>query len=258
MNVAEFLSPALWLNPTAGPLYVQLRKRLESGIESGFLAPDTLLPPEREIAALTDTSRVTVRKAIADLAGKGMVVQKQGSGSYIAPRQSRVQQSLSRLTSFTEDMARRGLTTESCWLERGLFLPTPEEVMALGLAAQDRVARLERVRTIDGQPMAIERASLSTSILPDPTSVERSLYATLTARGHRPVRAVQRISAANLAKRDADLLHVPVGAAGLRIERISYLASGAVVDFTRSIYRGDAYDFAAELQIGPEDEGPSA
>ena len=111
---------------------------------------------------------------------------------------------------------------------------------------------------IDGQPMAIERASLSTSILPDPTSVEHSLYATLTARGHRPVRAVQRISAANLGKRDADLLHVPVGAAGLRIERISYLASGAVVEFTRSIYRGDAYDFAAELQIGPENEGPSA
>ena len=76
MNVAEFLSPELWLNPTAGPLYVQLRKRLESGIESGFLAPDTLLPPEREIAALTDTSRVTVRKAIADLVEKGIVLQK--------------------------------------------------------------------------------------------------------------------------------------------------------------------------------------
>jgi len=118
------------------------------------------------------------------------------------------------------------------------------------------VARLERVRNADGQPMAIERASLSTTILPDPTSVERSLYAFLSARGLRPVRAVQRISAANLGKRDADLLAVPQGAAALRIERISYLPSGAVVEFTRSIYRGDTYDFAAELQIDPEEQGP--
>lgn len=255
MSVADFLRPEHWLNPAAGPLYVQLRKRIESGIDSGFLAPDTPLPPEREIAALTDTSRVTVRKAIAELVDKGIVVQKQGSGSFIAPRHQRVQQSLSRLTSFTEDMARRGLKSESRWLERGLFLPTPEEVMALGLAAQDRVARLERVRHADGQPMAIERASLSTAILPDPDTIERSLYATLSARGFRPVRAVQKISAASLGKRDAELLDVPPGSASLRIERISYLNTGAVVEFTRSIYRGDTYDFAVELQVSPEDLG---
>jgi len=258
MSVADYLRPAHWLNAGAGPLYVQLRRRIETGIDSGFLAPETPLPPEREIAALTEMSRVTVRKAISALAAAGAIVQKQGSGSYIAPRRGRVQQSLSRLTSFTEDMARRGLQSQSVWLERGLFLPTPEEVMALGLAAQDRVARLERVRHADGQPMAIERASLSTTMLPDPASVERSLYAALSARGFRPVRAVQRISAANLGKRDADLLNMPIGAAGLRIERISYLKSGAVVEFTRSIYRGDAYDFAAELQIEPDDEGSTA
>ena len=50
---------------------------------------------------------------------------------------------------------------------------------------------------------------------------------------------------------DAHLLGVPVGAAGLSIERISYLGSGRAVEFTRSLYRGDAYDFVAELTIGP-------
>jgi GntR family transcriptional regulator, N-acetylglucosamine utilization regulator len=84
--------------------------------------------------------------------------------------------------------------------------------------------------------------------------VADSLYAVLAERGLRPVRAVQRISAANLGPRDAGLLEVPIGAAGLRIERVSYLPSGRVVEFTRSLYRGDAYDFAAELQI-PEQEG---
>lgn len=124
--------------------------------------------------------------------------------------------------------------------------------MALGLSGDERVARLERVRRSDGVPLAIERASIPASILPDPGAVESSLYLALEALGKRPVRAVQRISAANLGPRDAALLEVPAGVAGLRIERIGYLASGRVVEFTRSLYRGDAYDFAVELKLAPE------
>jgi GntR family transcriptional regulator len=126
--------------------------------------------------------------------------------------------------------------------------------MALGLGAGDRVARLERVRRSDGVPLAIERASLPTQVLPDPEAVGTSLYALLETFGQRPVRAVQRISAANLGPRDAELLGVAPGAAGLRIERIGYLGNGRVVEFTRSIYRGDAYDFAVELSLAPGKE----
>ena len=143
---------------------------------------------------------------------------------------------------------------QSIWICRALFLPAPEEVMALGLGADERVARLERVRCTDGQPLAIERAALSSALLPDPESVTTSLYAVLQQRGLRPVRAVQRISAANLGLRDAELLGVNQGAASLKIERLSYLASGRVVEFTRSIYRGDAYDFAVELKLAPDAE----
>lgn len=125
--------------------------------------------------------------------------------------------------------------------------------MALGLGGGDRVARLERVRRSDGVPLAIERASLPVDVLPDPGEVETSLYAVLQRRGLRPVRAVQRITAANLSARDADLLEVAPGVAGLKIERIGYLPSGRLVEFTRSLYRGDAYDFAVELKL-PSDE----
>ena len=152
-------------------------------------------------------------------------------------------------------MARRGKAVRSIWLSRAVQAPSPEEVMALGLAAHDRVARLERVRMADGVPLAIERASLSTAILPDPMAVERLALRGARRAGLRPVRAVQRISAANLGEADAGLLEVPAGAATLRIERISYLPSGRVVEFTRSLYRGDAYDFAAEMRIPAEQEG---
>jgi GntR family transcriptional regulator len=236
----------------AGPLYLQLQRRISEAIASGRLKPGDSLPAERDMAAMTGLSRVTVRKAVQALVAAGHLVQRQGSGTFVAQRVERLEQALSLLTSFTEDMARRGRTVNSLWLSRRVDAPAPEEVMALGLGAGDFVARLERVRMSDGVPLAIERASIPAALLPEPEAVETSLYLALQARGARPVRAVQRISATNLGNRDAQLLGVAPGSAGLRIERVGYLPSGRVVEFTRSIYRGDAYDFAVELKLPEE------
>lgn len=253
--MSPLFAPDGFADTGAGPLYVQLTRRIGAAIDAGELAPGEGLPPEREMAALTGLSRVTVRKAVQALVQAGRLVQRRGSGTFVAPKVERVEQALSLLTSFSEDMARRGREGRSVWLSRALHAPSPEETMALGLAAHERVARLERVRLADGVPLAIERAALPATILPDPETVGTSLYAVLAARGFRPARAVQRISAANLGARDAGLLEVPAGAAGLRIERVSYLGTGRVVEFTRSLYRGDAYDFAAELRLPADEEG---
>lgn len=251
----QIFSPHGFDEPGAGPLYLQLHRRIADAIASARLKPGDSLPPERDMAALTGLSRVTVRKAVEGLVASGHLVQRRGSGTFVAPKVERLEQALSLLTSFTEDMARRGKSVESTWLSREVHAPTPEEVMALGLGTGARVARLERVRRSDGVPLAIERASLSTAFLPDPAVVTGSLYAVLEGNRCRPVRAVQRISAANLSPRDAELLDVPAGAAGLKIERIGYLPDGRVVEFTRSLYRGDAYDFAVELKLDPERTG---
>lgn len=256
--MSDLFTPDAFSDSGGGPLYVQLHRRIADAIASGRLKPGDNLPPEREMAAMTGLSRVTVRKGVEALVASGQLVQKRGSGTFVAPKVERLEQALSLLTSFTEDMERRGRQVESHWIARGLHTPAPEEVMALGLGTNDRVARLERVRSSDGVPLAIERASLPASVLPDPEGVDSSLYAVLEARDLRPVRAVQRISAANLAARDADLLGVPPGVAGLRIERVSYLPSGQVVEFTRSLYRGDAYDFAVELKLAPKAERTSS
>lgn len=233
-----------------GPLYLQLQRLISEAISSGRLQPGDSLPPERELASQTGLSRVTVRKGVQALVGAGQLVQRRGSGTFVTEKVERLEQALSLLTSFTEDMARRGRSVESRWLARGIYAPSPEEIMALGLGANDQVSRLERVRCSDGTPLAIERASLPLAMLADPAQVTRSLYETLAARDLRPVRAVQRLSATNLGPVDAGLLQVAPGQAGLRIERLSYLATGQVVEFTRSLYRGDAYDFIAELKTG--------
>ncbi|MBQ4809086.1 GntR family transcriptional regulator [Phaeobacter sp. HS012] len=250
MTVEEFLTPAAWLDDAAGPRYVRLRQRIEDGIETGLLPKSAPLPAEREIATLTGLSRVTVRRAMQDLVDRGIIVQRQGSGSFVADGTPKVEQSLSQLTSFTEDMERRGYDTSVEWLERGIHTPSPEEVMALALTSGEAVARIARLRRANGRPMAIERASLPVDILSNPQAVRGSLYEVLEQSGSRPVRALQRISAINLPEQEAQMLGVEPGMAGLSIVRTSYLRNRRVVEFTRSIYRGDAYDFVAELRLG--------
>lgn len=241
--------------PGGGPLYMRLRRAIEDAVKSGLLNPGDALPSEREIAATADVSRVTVRKAVQHLVRDGLLVQRHGSGTFVAAEVQRVEQSLSSLTSFTEDMARRGMVLRSHWLDRGLYSPSPEETIVLGLSSGESVARIARLRIANDIPLAIERAALASSILPDPLAVGDSLYAKLDATGHRPVRAIQRIAAVNLSKSDAELLEVPPGSASLKIERTSYLASGRIVEFTRSIYRGDTYDFVAELRLPAPSQG---
>ena len=256
MSAADQIFAMLKESSQSGaPLYLQLRRSIEEAVNRGLIGPGDALPSERDIASKADISRVTVRKAVQDLVKGGILVQRHGSGTFVAPRMERVEQSLSRLTSFTEDMARRGMVVRSAWLDRGLYAPSPDEMMVLGLSSTELVARVARLRIANDTPLAIERASLSASVLPDPEAVGSSLYAALGMTGNRPVRAVQRISATNLGDADARLLEVPPGVAGLQIERISYLASGKVIEFTRSVYRGDAYDFVAELRLtGPGEE----
>lgn len=237
-----------------GPLYLRLRRSIEEAVKSGVIHPGDALPSERDIAAGAEISRVTVRKAVQHLVADGLLIQRRGSGTFVAPQVKRVEQSLSSLTSFTEDMARRGMVLTSHWLDRGLYDPSPEETITLGLSSGEKVARIARLRVADGNPLAIERASLAASILPDPDSIDLSLYARLDQTGHRPVRAIQRIAAINLGRADAELLHVAPGAASLKIERMSYLSSGRLIEFTRSVYRGDAYDFVAELRLPQTDK----
>ena len=236
----------------AAPLYRRLQDRIKTAIESGDLKPQEALPGERDIAQALSVSRVTVRKALSGLVSAGLLEQRQGSGTFVSRKPPLVEQPLSRLTSFSEDMRLRGLETTSRWLVREISLASTREAFHLALSPQDKTCRLRRLRLAGGVPMAIENAAIPQKYLADPATVTTSLYAELEAAGAMPVRALQRLSAANLGVDDARLLQVPAGSAALAIERISYLANGQPVEFTRSYYRGDTYDFVAELKLGQD------
>ncbi|HET7269397.1 MAG TPA: GntR family transcriptional regulator [Oleiagrimonas sp.] len=227
------------------PAYLRLRRAIRSSVERGVVEPGQVLPSERKLAEQLALSRVTVRKAISGLVADGVLMQRHGAGTFVAER---IVKPMSRMTSFTEDLRARGLNPRSVFLEREVGEVTPEEAMAMNLSPGAEVARLYRLRYGADEPLAIERSSIPSDVLTDPARVTDSLYAVLEALGCRPVRGLQRLRAVNFGAEQARMLKVPVGSAGLALERRSFLDDGRVVEFTRSWYRGDVYDFVAELQ----------
>ena len=226
------------------PLYQQLQRAIRDAIESRVLSPDDALPPERQIATELAVSRITVRKAIDGLVEEGLLVRRQGSGNFVA---SRIEKNFAKLTSFSEDMRLRGRNPRSVWLKRAQGQVTPEEALTLRLSPGTPVYRFHRLRFADDTPMCLEFATIAGSALASLDTVGNSLYDALERAGNRPVRALQRLRALLLNAEQAKLLHAREGDAGLLVERVGYLRDGSAVEYCQSYFRGDTYDFIAEL-----------
>lgn len=226
------------------PLYQQLQRKLRLAIENRVLGADDALPPERDLAEELNVSRITVRKAIDGLVEEGLLIRKQGSGTFVT---NRVEKNFAKLTSFSEDMRARGRKPRSVWLDRAAGTVTPGESLTLRSSPGTPVYRFSRIRYADDAPMALEYATVLANCLPAVESVETSLYKALERTGNRPVRALQRLRAVLLTAEQAQLLKAQEKDAGLLVERVGFLKDGRAVEFSQSFYRGDIYDFVAEL-----------
>ena len=168
------------------PLYMQIARKLSEDVRNGRYQVDQALPSERTLSELLDVSRVTARKAIDQLVEQGLVVRRRGSGNYIAPR---IEQPLSNLSSFSEQLQQRGYRPGSRWLKRDVVLASSEEQLSLGLPQNTKVARLERLRLADDVVMAYEVSVLPFSVVPDPDAMGDSQYEYLSSIKKAPVRA---------------------------------------------------------------------
>jgi GntR family transcriptional regulator len=226
------------------PLYQQLQRALREAIEKRLIAVDEALPAERQLAEDLQVSRITVRKAIEGLVEDGLLVRRQGAGNFVSPR---VEKNFAKLTSFSEDMRARGRVPSSEWIRKSQGTVTPEEAMTLRLSPGTPVFRFHRLRFADNAPMSVEFATVVAACLPSLEAVQNSLYEALGQAGNRPVRALQRLRALLLRAEQARLLEAREGDAGLLVERVGFLPDGRAVEFCQSYYRGDTYDFVAEL-----------
>jgi GntR family transcriptional regulator len=263
----ELRSRALWCMTSAelellkpsdidpSPKYLQIARKMVDLIETNVWPAEQGLPSERQLVDLLEVSRVTARRALQVVSEKGLVVRKPGSGTYVAPR---LEQPLSRLTSFSDELRQRGMTSSSTWLMRDVAMANSQEMMALGLAGGTRVARLKRLRRADESPMAFEYSRIPESKLPDPSVVQQSLYECLDASGFPVVRALQTMSATNATAEQAKLLEIDIGQAVIFVTRIGYGRDGRPMELTESYCRADVYEFVAELTRNPATVAPMA
>lgn len=231
----------------AGPLHRDVSDGLARLIEAGALAPGERLPSERQLTELSGRSRVTIRKALALLAERGLVEQRQGSGTYVARPAGSAARAVLPVTSLTEELRRQGRASRTVWLTREIAPASLREITALGLCGPERVARLERLRLVDEQPLSVERSAFTTAALPDVSVVEQSIYAALAARNARPARVVQETTAVNMVPRDAERLQALPASAALKLTRRGYDAEGAAVEFTEAIFHPAAHRIVTEF-----------
>ena len=169
-------------NPT--PLYLQLQQSIEEAVRGGTLKADEALPGERDLATQLGISRVTVRKAIAGLVEKGILVQRWGSGTFIAPQTARRAAALAAFELHRRHVGPRAAILGRACSSRSIGPASPKELMALGLSPGEPVSRIDRLRLADGMPMAIEHAVRAEPLPARSRSlVEASLYAVLHDAG---------------------------------------------------------------------------
>lgn len=219
------------------PTHVRIRNDLLHEIESGAFVGDARLPGEVELAERYGVTRMTVRQALAALVNEGMLVRRQGVGTFVAQNAAK-RRNMSRLTGFTEDMLGDGREVQTRLLMQQIEPPSDELAAALQLARGAHVVHVARLRVVDGHPMIVQRSWVPYDRCPglwNESLVNDSLYATLRERyGIQLRRADQRIGAEAAGDELAGLLELPLGAPLLRVERVTFDAGNVPVEFARS------------------------
>ncbi len=235
------------------PIYVQIQNVIRERIERGEWTPGTMLPSEREFRETYGIARMTVRQAISALVAEGLLTRVHGKGTFVI--RPPLRQSLSKLTSFSEDMRDRGLVATTRLLARARQAATEEEAALLTLPVGAPVLYLRRLRLANGRPMAIETCTLRGDVglpLLQEDLEHQSLYRLLQERcGLRLSRAGQEIAAGSADAEEARLLDILRGAAVLHIQRTSFACwdgQEAPFEHVRSTYRSDRYRFYVELE----------
>jgi DNA-binding GntR family transcriptional regulator len=228
------------------PLYFQVAQHLEQLIESGELAAGSRLENEIDLADRLGLSRPTMRKAIGYLVDRGLLVRKRGVGTQVvnAPIRRTVE-----LTSLYDDLTRSGLQPTTTVLGLELTHADEHARQRLNVSATERVWRLERLRAIKGEPLALMCNIVPVAI----TDLERvdlehtGLYEHFRTQAINLRVAHQVIGARTVDSREAKLLGGRKGDPVLTMERTSYDDKGRAVEYGLHLYRPDRYAYETTL-----------
>jgi len=215
---------------------------LAGEIAVGALRPGDRLPAEHDLAAWFGVSRMTLRHALAELAGRGLVARTTGrhGGTFVAA--PKLEQDLTTLAGFSEQLRRHGMVAGARVLSAAPRPAGPAAGAALQLGEGDPVYEVRRIRLADGRPIVLERSLFPAARFPGllDLRLDGSLYELLEVTyGLRPYRARESLEPVTAGVREAEALEVAEGAPLMLVERTAYARSGEPVEFARDLFRGD-------------------
>jgi GntR family transcriptional regulator len=226
------------------PLWVQAATLIREQIDEGALKAGARLPPERELCQQLGISRVTLRKALNQLVEAGVLASSHGRGWYVGRATAR-REWPNTLESFSETAARMGLEPQSEVLRAEVTPASFDEAEGLSIVPGTDLFHLERVRLLDGVPIALDLTQIAVAVLPEVVRADfskgQSLYSTLEQAGVELVRADSTIEAREAHASEARHLRIAEGKPLLIMRQVSYDMNGHPL-FTSTIkYVGERY-----------------
>ena len=215
------------------------------------LAVGAAIPSERQLSVDLGVSRLTVRAALDELVREGYLVRRQGAGTFVA--EPKVAKGMDA-SSFSDDMRARGLTPASRTIELRVVPAGARLGRLLHVSPSEPIVSAKRLRLADGEPMAIELLNVRASLVPGLTAAdleENSFYDLLIDRYSIEIAGgTQTVEPTVTNDEESTALGVPLHSPALLFERVTRSATGDVVEFTTSTYRGDRYRLETELGLG--------
>ena len=227
---------------SSSPLYHQLMQRLAEDIERGTYPVGSRIPPEHQLEELYKVSRVTVRRALAELTAEGLLERKQGKGTFVST--PRISQDLKSIHSFHDACKQNGFQSGTNVIYVRETDADAADVDELNIKAGDKVLETLRVRLADGVPVVLEKNhfSMAYSYLEN-ENLAGSLYNILRDYGVEPRQASHDISMTYASETQAKLLDVEPGAPLMRLHEVVYDQKGRPLHNSLQLIRGDRFVF---------------
>ena len=231
-------------------LFMQLKDIIALWIDSGELKPNDKLPSERALSENYRISRVTVRNALYELVQSGIITKCHGKGYFVSPPR-KIEYKLDSLMGFIEEFAVKKRKCETSCFHHEYIKPPMEVRSAFDMRANEKVFLLSRLITVDGEPLGIDYTYLPANVarLLDGMNLDNSiLYRIFEKNDYKLATADQWIGAEKPTAAESEMLCKRPGDPVLAIYRKTRVEGGAVLDYSRTIYRADRYQYFITLK----------
>ncbi|MDZ7671592.1 MAG: GntR family transcriptional regulator [Halanaerobiales bacterium] len=231
-------------------LYYQLKQIIKKEIENGKYKENEKLPSESELCEKYDISRATVRQALTELENEDYIYKIHGKGSYVSSK--RLEQDLLKFYSFTNEMKKIGKEPSSRVIDFEIINCDKKIAEQLQLEIDEKVYKFIRLRLADNEPMMLEYTYLPYNEFPkfpEQDLEHRPLYDILTTDYNVSFSKAEEIFRATLLRKyEASKLNCVDGGPGILLERITYNSNETIIEYTKSISRGDKFKYHVVLE----------